>query len=194
MQLVFGPEAFERRDGSLHRAYRCAAGADCGAVHDHRAGSALREPAAELGAIELEIVPENVEERRVGLDRHLAHVSVDGEAKRLRHEHPSRRDVRRRPGFCPQLPVWQAQTELCTSALRGRAPPPQSPLSGEENDALSSVVHRREFLHAFSGVDLASIEIPFGIHGRDMDEVELTAGMTVMAGYSANATAICVRS
>ena len=39
------------------------------AVHQHRAGAALRQPAAELGAVEEQIVAQHIEQRRIRLGR-----------------------------------------------------------------------------------------------------------------------------
>ena len=60
----------DRRDAGAHRL----------AVDQHRAGAALRQPAAELGAVELEIVAQHVEQRRVGLGRNRAAHAVDFQA------------------------------------------------------------------------------------------------------------------
>src|SRR5262249_28099805 len=48
---------------------------------DHRAGAALRETAAEFGAVEAEIIPQHVEQRRlrIGLDRMGLAVDVEGD-------------------------------------------------------------------------------------------------------------------
>src|SRR5262245_10843896 len=64
-----------RRD----RADRGDAGARGLAVDQHGAGAALRQSAAELGAVELEIVAQHVEQRRVGLGRNRAAHAVDFE-------------------------------------------------------------------------------------------------------------------
>src|SRR5438876_5546747 len=72
VRLVERAEPFERGHlVSLDRAYRRDAGASGRAVDQHRAGAALRQAAAVFGAIELEIVAQHVEQRRVrlGIDR-----------------------------------------------------------------------------------------------------------------------------
>jgi len=72
VRLVERAEPFERGHlVSLDRAYRRHAGASSRAVDQHRAGAALRQAAAVFGAIELEIVAQHVEQRRVrlGIDR-----------------------------------------------------------------------------------------------------------------------------
>ena len=51
--------ADDRRHARAHRL----------AVDQHRAGAALREPAAELRAVQLEVVAQDVEQRGVRLDR-----------------------------------------------------------------------------------------------------------------------------
>src|SRR5262245_29874670 len=56
------------------------AGADWPPVGQHRAGAALGKAAAELGAVELEIVAQNIEQRRVRLGRHRPAHAVDVQA------------------------------------------------------------------------------------------------------------------
>src|SRR5262245_388673 len=71
--------------GDLARRYRADrgdAGARCLAVDQHGAGAALRQSTAELGAVELEIVAQHVEQRRVGLGRDRAAHAVDFEIDR----------------------------------------------------------------------------------------------------------------
>jgi hypothetical protein len=61
------------------------AGAHGRAVDKHRAGAALGEPAAELRAIELEVIAQHIEQRRVrlGLDRAgcTVHLQADRHAR-----------------------------------------------------------------------------------------------------------------
>src|SRR5262245_41883710 len=68
VKLAIGREPLERRDGAPDR--RDAGDArSCGrAVHEHGAGSALAEPASEARAVQVEIVAQNVEQRRGGID------------------------------------------------------------------------------------------------------------------------------
>ena len=61
------------------------AGEDRLAVDQHRAGAALAETAAELGAVQREIVAQHVEERRVGIGVDLMVAPVD---RQLHHEVP----------------------------------------------------------------------------------------------------------
>src|SRR5262245_165334 len=73
----------EPLDGSdrlaLHRGERHHTGAHRLAVEMHGTGTALREPAAEMGVVELEIVAQGVQERhvRLGVDRYR--LAVDNE-------------------------------------------------------------------------------------------------------------------
>ena len=88
MRLVERAETFERRDlGCPERPTGVTQERVGLAVDQHGAGAALREPAAEFGAVELEIVAQHVEQRRVRLGRHrAAHAidfQIDGHAARL---------------------------------------------------------------------------------------------------------------
>src|SRR5207302_10272485 len=56
------------------------------AVDDHRAGAALRDAAAEFGAVELEVVPQHIEQRRLRRRRELVGLAVDVDGNRIRHE------------------------------------------------------------------------------------------------------------
>src|SRR4029077_18244969 len=49
------------------------------------------------------------------------------------------------------------------------------------NKLSKSIPHRHELLHALSGIDLAGVQVALGVHGGDVDEVELAAGVAVMA-------------
>src|SRR5215468_7308889 len=69
MQLVHGAQALDSRDAARRRRHRRDARTDRLAVHQHGAGATLGETAAELRAVELQVVSEDVEERRVRLDR-----------------------------------------------------------------------------------------------------------------------------
>jgi len=68
VQFAWRAEAFDRRDlASRYRADRRDAGTDRLAIDQHRASAALRQAAAEFGAVELEVVAQHVEQRRVRL-------------------------------------------------------------------------------------------------------------------------------
>src|ERR1700730_11335557 len=103
-------EAFERGDLRLpERADRRDAGAQRGAVDEHRAGAALAKPAAELGGIEAEIIAQHIEQRRVRLGRHAVHRAVHLEAD----SHDAELRLRQRPHLAPALarrrgPTWVA--------------------------------------------------------------------------------------
>src|SRR3990172_3876714 len=74
------PESFERRDlGAVKRGDRCDAGPDGAAPHDHCAGTALAEPAAELRPVDGEVVAEDVQQRRGRIDINSARTAVDGQ-------------------------------------------------------------------------------------------------------------------
>src|SRR6266403_1842323 len=66
MQRLDGAEPLDRRDVALRDARdRRHAGAHGLAVHQHRACAALREPTAELGSVQLEVVAQDIKEGRV---------------------------------------------------------------------------------------------------------------------------------
>src|SRR2546425_803756 len=73
-EALQGLDAFARRrgNGKGARAHRLA-------VHMHRARPALRDAAAELGALHVELVAQHPEQRHVGLDVDLARTPVDGQ-------------------------------------------------------------------------------------------------------------------
>ena len=68
VHLLGVAQAFERGHGFV---LRCADGSDAGAdrvaVHDHGAGAALGQAAAEFGTVELQIVAQCIEQRHVRL-------------------------------------------------------------------------------------------------------------------------------
>src|SRR4051795_10692268 len=79
-------EAFDRADlASLEDRDRRDAGEDRLAVGEHRAGAALAEAAAELGAVQAQILAQHVEERRRAVGLHLVHAAVYIE---LSHQSP----------------------------------------------------------------------------------------------------------
>ena len=81
MRLVDGAEALDGGDLLLADVLDGAhAGARRHAVDQNRAGAALLEPAAELGAIEGEIVAQHVEQGRIGLGGDRVYDPVDLEA------------------------------------------------------------------------------------------------------------------
>src|SRR5262245_55377199 len=81
VRLVDRAEPLERRDlARRDGADRRHAGAYRLAVDQHRAGAALRQAAAILGAVELEIVTQDVEQGRVGLGLDRVAYPVDFEA------------------------------------------------------------------------------------------------------------------
>jgi hypothetical protein len=52
----------------------------------HRAGAALREPAAEMRIVQAEIVAQRVEQRHVGVDIDLVLLAVDVEGEVFGHD------------------------------------------------------------------------------------------------------------
>ena len=83
MEPVHGAEAFDGGDTTLcDRRHRRHARTYRLAVDQHRAGATLRQAAAKLRAVQLEIVPQHVQEWRVWLDRHRPGLTVhpQGEA------------------------------------------------------------------------------------------------------------------
>ncbi len=78
MRLLERAEPLDGGDlGAAERADRGDAGADRLAVHQHRAGAALGQPAAELGAVERQVVAQHIEQRGVRLGRHAVARAVD---------------------------------------------------------------------------------------------------------------------
>jgi hypothetical protein len=72
------PEAIQRLDVLIgHGRDRNRAGAYRIAVHDHRAGAALRQAATEPGAVLVEIVAQHVQQRRGWLSVDHARRAVD---------------------------------------------------------------------------------------------------------------------
>src|SRR3974390_529009 len=79
-------QRMRRRDGAealdgrylarAERPDRGDAGAHGTAVNQHRAGAALCKPAAELGAVELEIVAQHIEQWRIGLRGYAANCPI----------------------------------------------------------------------------------------------------------------------
>src|SRR5258706_5681551 len=69
MELLERAQALDGGDAALRRGgNRSHTGAHGLALQEHRAGPALREAAAELRAVQLEVVSQYVEQRSVGLD------------------------------------------------------------------------------------------------------------------------------
>src|SRR5260370_14986997 len=77
MGLLRGPQAFEGHHLALDLRDGRHTGSERLAVDQDRAGSALREPAAELGTVQAEVVAQDVEQRGVGLDIELVGLAVD---------------------------------------------------------------------------------------------------------------------
>src|SRR5436190_22883959 len=86
---VPGGEALEGGERLVRdRGDRCDAGPDLYAVGEHRAGAALRESAAEARPLQLELVGEHVEERRISARLHRPSPSVHLDVDAVRHAHP----------------------------------------------------------------------------------------------------------
>ena len=80
MRLLDGAERLDGGDlGIAERADRGDAGARRLAVDQHRAGAALRQPTAELRPGEEQIVPQHVEQRRIGFGRRAVACTIDFE-------------------------------------------------------------------------------------------------------------------
>src|SRR6266404_1172913 len=135
MQRLDGAEPLDRRDVALRDARdRRHAGAHGLAVHQHRARAALREPAAELGAVQLEIVAQYIKEGRVRLDRDRPALAVDPQREvghvvslRLTPPRPTRRGSgeRRKSRSATAAPGrserWgMGERHGCAGALRTR--------------------------------------------------------------------------
>ncbi len=99
-QALDGGDLFP--DRVLHRQ---DAGARRHPVDLHRAGAALGDAAAELGAGQPDLVAQDPEQRRVGLDVEVVAPSIDGEGD---HAGASRRRVFFDPGVAPAGPVLPA--------------------------------------------------------------------------------------
>src|SRR4051794_35621747 len=86
MRILDRAETLNGRDlGLAEPPDRRHAGSRGDAVDQYRAGAALREPAAELGAVKLEIVAQNVKQRsvRLGIDRAGTAVDLQADGHRL---------------------------------------------------------------------------------------------------------------
>src|SRR5207237_6479567 len=80
MELLDGAETLDGRDAPLDRRRNgCDARAHVLAVDQHRARATLREPAAELRPVQLEVVAEDIEQRRVCVDRDRPPLTVDAQ-------------------------------------------------------------------------------------------------------------------
>ena len=80
VRLLGRAEAGERDHLAIaHRRDRGDAGADRLAIEMHRAGTALREPAAEMRIVEPEIVAQRIEQRHVGIGIDRVDLAVDVE-------------------------------------------------------------------------------------------------------------------
>src|SRR5207253_7021412 len=84
--LLGAAQSLERADPALleHRD-RCQARKDRLAIDHHYAGAALAKPAAELSAVQAEVVAQHIKERRRGIGVDLLHAAVDVE---LGHRSP----------------------------------------------------------------------------------------------------------
>src|SRR5688572_13011693 len=81
-----GRQALERRDRALaDSGDGCDARANLLAVVQDRAGTALRETAAEARAVQAELVPQDVQQRRVGRRRDVVNASVHLDLECVRH-------------------------------------------------------------------------------------------------------------
>ena len=81
-----GRQAFERGDGfARHVRHRRHAGADLDPVGEHRAGAALRQPAAELRPVQGKLVREHIKERRIGIGGDRPGAAVHFDAQLIRH-------------------------------------------------------------------------------------------------------------
>ena len=77
MGLVDRADAFERRDlGALDGLHGRDARADRLPFHDHRAGSALPEPAAKLRPVQCQIVAQHIQKRRRRIDVHRVNLAI----------------------------------------------------------------------------------------------------------------------
>ena len=88
----------QRRDAGQHRL----------AVDDHGAGAALAEPAAEFGGVELDVVAEDVKQRRVGIRFDLVIVTID-----LQCHHGLSRCIGSAGALCGPGSVWR--NTVCVS-------------------------------------------------------------------------------
>src|SRR5262249_33812048 len=130
MRLIERAHSFDRGDLTrCHRADRGDAGTHGLAIDEHGTGAALRQPAAEFRAVELEIVAKHVEQRRVRLGgnraAHPIDFEVDGHAWRL-PQSPTAPFLFRPVLFCADAgaasrPLWSCETEA-TNQLRTSGP------------------------------------------------------------------------
>ena len=112
MQLVRRAQAFDGGDlGALVHHRQRQAGVDAPAVDDHRAGAALAVVAALLGAGQVQVLAQRVEQRGAGVEFELVALAVDAQRHLGRAPAPAsaRAAVRRR--------------RLAPAAARPAAPP-----------------------------------------------------------------------
>src|SRR5258706_12529328 len=80
MRLLERAQAFDGRDLACgHGADRCDAGTHRLAVDQHSAGAALRQAAPEFRTVELKIIAQHIEQRRIRFGRNRTARSVDFE-------------------------------------------------------------------------------------------------------------------
>ena len=113
--LLLGRERRQRRDAGAHRL----------AVDMHRAGAALREPAAEARPVQREIVAQRIEQRHVGIvdvdrDRLPLTVSDLEMAIRIsRKANPQHRDLSAREGgLCARCAMDRGGKTACRESVR----------------------------------------------------------------------------
>src|SRR5204862_4444922 len=79
-------QALERRDRLAGNCCdRGHAAPDLLAVQQHRAGTALRQAAAEARAVQVQLVVQDVQERRIEARGHVVHETVDLDLQLARH-------------------------------------------------------------------------------------------------------------
>src|SRR5688572_32364558 len=94
MRRRLAAESLDRGDlPALRRRYRGVAGLDAATVQQHRAASAHAGAAAEPRALELQVVAQDVDERRARVCRDDARRAVDVELDGLGHARPPPREL-----------------------------------------------------------------------------------------------------
>src|SRR5262249_54151656 len=76
--------------------------ADLLAVQEHRAGTTLREATAEPGAVQVELVVQDVQERRIKAGAHSMSEAVDLDLDAVRHSSSSVGDSIAAPATVPR--------------------------------------------------------------------------------------------
>src|SRR5579872_4361076 len=114
-------QAFQCRDlPSGKKQNRCHAGEGGSPIDQHRTSSALAEATAELGCVELQVIPQDVEQRSLRIRIDGVSLSIDGQVNHARASGPGVR-TRRLPATAADCRSARARTRAMTRAGSPRA-------------------------------------------------------------------------